>query len=235
MEKIRLDKFLSNQLNISRSEIRKKIKKGYVLLNGKTVTDFGAPVVPGIDEVLFENKKVEYKKYIYILMNKPAGVLSASRDKSAKTVIDLVPETLKRKNLFTVGRLDKDTTGLLIITDDGAFAHNCISPGKNVKKVYIAEFEGELSPDASFEFEKGIILSDGYICKPAKLEILGNQTAKVTVTEGKYHQVKRMMKAVGADVTALHRESVGKLKLPQDLLPGECEELLDGRENLACL
>lgn len=235
MEKIRLDKFLSNQLNISRSEIRKQIKRGSASLNGKVVTDFGAAVFPQTDEVLFENEKVNYKKFIYILMNKPAGVLSASRDKSAKTVIDLIPENLKRKNLFTVGRLDKDTTGLLIITDDGAFAHNCITPGKNVKKVYLASLDGALDLSAAKEFENGIVLSDGYKCRPAMLQILKDNKARVTVTEGKYHQVKRMFKAVGINVTSLHRESVGKLELPLNLAPGECEELLDGREKLACL
>lgn len=235
MEKIRLDKFLSNQLNISRSEIRKQIKRGSASLNGKVVTDFGAAVCVQTDEVFFENKKVDYKKFIYILMNKPAGVLSASRDKSSKTVIDLIPENLKRKNLFTVGRLDKDTTGLLIITDDGAFAHNCITPGKNVKKVYLASLDCALELSAAKEFEDGIVLSDGYKCRPAVLEILEDNKARVTVTEGKYHQVKRMFKAVGVNVTALHRESVGKLSLPSDLAPGECEELLEGREKLACL
>ena len=235
MEKIRLDKFLSNQLNISRSEIRKQIKRGNASLNGKVVTDFGAAVSVQTDEVLFENKKVDYKKFIYILMNKPAGVLSASRDKSSKTVIDLIPENLKRKNLFTVGRLDKDTTGLLIITDDGAFAHNCITPEKNVKKVYLASLDGALDLSSAKEFENGIVLSDGYKCRPASLEILEGNKARVTVTEGKYHQVKRMFKAVGVNVTALHRESVGKLSLPSDLAPGKCEELFDGREKLAYL
>lgn len=131
MNKQRLDKFISNQLNISRSTVRTSIKNGKVSVNEKTVTNSATVVDAENDRVVYENRAVEYKEYIYILMNKPKGVLSASNDKSRKTVIDLVPDGMKRNGLFPVGRLDKDTTGLLLITDDGVFAHNCISPKKS--------------------------------------------------------------------------------------------------------
>lgn len=225
MKKQRLDKFISNQLNISRSTVRTSIKNGKVSVNEKTVTNSAVVVDAENDRVVYENRAVEYKEYIYILMNKPKGVLSASNDKSRKTVIDLVPDGMKRNGLFPVGRLDKDTTGLLLITDDGVFAHNCISPKKAIPKSYIAELDGEITEDAVKRFLDGVTLADGTQCKSAKLQRIGDKTARIIITEGKYHQIKRMFGTENLGVNNLHRESIGELKLPDGLKEGECLEL----------
>lgn len=233
MERLRLDRFLSNQLNISRSVIKNQIRKGSAEVNGRKLCDPSVIIDAESDRVLYEGKEVRYKKYIYIMMNKPAGILSATEDKSEKTVIDIIPEDLKRKNLFPVGRLDKDTTGLLIITDDGEFSHKCISPDKNVKKVYTALLDGEVTDSMIEKFKNGPVLADKTKCKPALLENLGNKTARITITEGKYHQIKRMFGTVGLGVEKLHRNSIGELELPENLGFGECIELENGMEKFA--
>ena len=158
-------------------------------------------------------------------MNKPEGILSASNDKNRKTVVDLVPDSLKRAGLFPVGRLDKDTTGLLIITDDGEFAHNVIAPKKNVVKTYRVTLDGEVTEDMVELFKKGITLADGTVCRSAELIPLGNNSAEIKISEGKYHQIKRMFGVVDLGVEALERIAMGNLKLPQNLPRGECREL----------
>ena len=158
-------------------------------------------------------------------MNKPAGILSASNDKRAKTVVDIVPEHLKREGLFPVGRLDKDTTGFLIVTNDGDFGHKIISPKSNIEKVYLAELDGDVTDEMIAAFEKGVVLADGTQCMSAKLEKAGDCTALITIREGKYHQVKRMFGTVGLGVNKLHRKSIGGLSLPEGLEPGCCMEL----------
>lgn len=225
MEKQRLDKFLSNQCAVSRTQIKEKIRKGLVSVNGKTQTDSAYQVNTDIDTVMLDGKPVKYKKFIYIMMNKPQGVLSASSDKRQKTVLDLIPENMYRAGLFPVGRLDKNTTGLLLITDDGEFAHNCISPKKEIEKCYIAELDAELPPDIAEKFAGGIVLADGTVCKPAVLNPLGKTTAEIKITEGKYHQIKRMFGILGLGVNRLHRKSIGALSLPESLEKGECTEL----------
>ena len=182
-------------------------------------------IEPDKCSIVYGDEELEYKKYIYIIMNKPTGVLSASEDKNRKTVVDLVPENLKRNGLFPVGRLDKDTTGLLIITDDGEFAHNVISPKKMVNKTYIAELDGEVTEEMCDVFAKGVILADSTQCRPAVLKNLGNCKAEITIYEGKYHQIKRMFGTVGLGVNGLHRKSLGGLNLPDDLAEGECRAL----------
>ena len=223
MEKQRLDRYISNQLILPRSQVRTGIRRGRATVNGDTVKDPSALIETGAD-IVYDSVKIEYKKYVYIIMNKPAGVLCATQDKSQKTVIDLVPPSLKRPELAPVGRLDKDTTGLLLITDDGTFAHNCISPKKNVKKCYIADIDAELDESAIAQFKEGITLADGTLCKSADLEIIGQKRVRITITEGKYHQIKRMLGVVGAGVVSLHRESIGALVLPEGLREGECRE-----------
>ena len=225
MEKQRLDKFLSNQTGLSRSESRNVIRLTGLYVNGKSVFDPSFIIDAATAEVIFKGKKLEFKKYVYILMNKPKGVLSATNDKSQKTVLDLLPDNLKNRKLAPVGRLDKDTTGLLLITDDGEFAHNCISPSKNVKKVYEAELDGTLTEQMVENFKEGITLADGAVCKPAKLEIMDNNVAKLTITEGKYHQIKRMFGTQGLGVNELKRLSVGELKIPTGLHEGEYTEI----------
>lgn len=225
MEKQRLDKFVSTQLNMTRSVTRASIRSGRVLLNGTVCTDAGLAVNPQSDIVCYDGKSIEYKKYIYILMNKPKGVLSASNDKKRETVVDLVPLHLKRNGLFPVGRLDRDTTGLLIITDDGAFAHDIISPKKLIPKSYIATLDGDVTEDMIIRFKNGVTLADGTKCKPAILESLGDKKARLVLFEGKYHEVKRMFGTVDLGVNELHRESIGELKLPDNIQAGECVEM----------
>ena len=223
----RIDKFLSNQLNISRNSVRTGIKRGLCAINGEVVRDCSYCVNAEEDDVCYDGVKVDYKQFIYIMLNKPAGVITASTDKSQKTVLDLIPDSLRRRSLAPVGRLDKDTTGLLILTDDGQFAHRCISPKSEVPKVYIAVLDGDINSDIIELFKTGVVLADGYRCKPAVLSHLKDRQVKVTVTEGKYHQIKRMFGAVGLGVESLHRESIGGLKLPENLAPGECEEIVE--------
>ncbi len=224
VKKQRLDKFISNQLIISRSIVRTGIQKGKATVNGEVVRDFGTQINTDSDVITYEGTAVGYKEYVYILMNKPKGVLSASNDKSRQTVIDLVPEHLKRQDIAPVGRLDKDTTGLLLITDDGIFAHNCISPKKDISKSYIVTLDGDVTDDMIKEFKAGVVLADGTVCKSAILERIDKNIARVTITEGKYHQIKRMFGTVNLGVNELHRESIGGLYLPPHLKMGECVE-----------
>ena len=225
MEKQRLDKFLSNQTGLSRSEARDVIRTTGLYVNGKSVFDPSFIIDADTADIVFKDKKLTFKKYIYILMNKPKGVLSATSDKSQKTVLDLLSENFRNRKLAPVGRLDKDTTGLLLITDDGEFSHNCISPSKNVKKVYEAELDGNLTPQMIDIFKEGVTLADGTVCKPAKLQIIDKNTAQITIAEGKYHQIKRMFGTVDLGVNSLKRLSIGELKLPENLAEGEYVEI----------
>lgn len=226
MEKIRLDKFIASQINVSRKDAIYLIKKGLISINGSVIRDRATIFDADIDEVQYNGQAVKYKKYIYIMMNKPSGVLSASNDNRQKTVIDLVPDNLRRPGIFPVGRLDKDTTGLLILTDDGDFAHKVISPKSNISKCYLADLDGDITSEMIERFKQGITLADGYECRPALLERVGENKAKITITEGKYHQIKRMFGVVNLGVNSLHRESIGALKLPKSLNFGECVEIL---------
>lgn len=225
MKKQRLDKFIANQLNISRRDARTAIHRGNATVNGEVVKDEAYLLDAETDRVGCCGNSIGYKEFVYIVMNKPAGVLSASNDKSRETVIDLVPEGMKRQGLFPVGRLDKDTTGLLIITDDGVFAHNCISPKKMIPKSYIAELDGEINDGIIKCFKDGVTLSDGTVCKSAELERISGNTVRIIITEGKYHQIKRMFGTQNLGVNKLHRESIGGLYLPDNLKTGECIEI----------
>ena len=225
MKKQRLDKFISNQLILSRSVVRTSIQRGKATVNGVVIRDAGMLIDADVDTIAYEGNAVGYKEYVYILMNKPKGVLSAATDKSRETVVDLVPEHLRRQGIAPVGRLDKDTTGLLLITDDGVFAHNCISPKKEITKSYVVTLDGDVNDDMIFKFKNGVTLVDGTICRPAVLERLCSNKARVIITEGKYHQVKRMFGVVGLGVEELHREAIGGLVIPETLNSGECIEL----------
>ncbi len=232
MEKQRLDRFISNQTGKTRSEARTLIFKGLVSVDGEIIKAPSYSFDVTKSEVRLDNQIIYYKKYVYLLMNKPKGVLCATEDKRQKTVIDLIPDTLKRKGLFPVGRLDKDTTGLLLITDDGEFAHKIITPNKNINKTYIAELDGELNESMAETFLSGVVLADGTKTKSAKLEIIDKKTARLTISEGKYHQIKRMFGVVGLGVNNLHRESIGELYLPKTLDFGECVTLNDNEISL---
>ena len=224
MKQERFDKIISTQFNISRKDARIAIRRGKATLDGKVLRDFGALVNVEAD-ITFNGQALNYKQYIYILMNKPKGVLSASEDKNRKTVVDLVPEHLRRQGLFPVGRLDKETTGFLIITDDGEFAHKAISPNYEVYKKYLVTLDGALTEDMVKTFAEGVVLADGTLCRKAELQILSQNVARVKICEGKYHQIKRMFGVVGLGVNELKREAVGGLSLPENLAEGECIEL----------
>ena len=227
MGKERFDKIIANQFNVSRKEARLAIRKGKASVDGEILND--PSLLVDVDStIVFDGQALDYKKYIYILMNKPKGVLSASSDKNRKTVVDLVPSQWRRNGLFPVGRLDKDTTGFLIITDDGDFAHRAMAPNKNVFKTYEAVLDGGITQEMIDLFAKGVILSDGTKCKSAHLKILGENSAEIKISEGKYHQIKRMFGVVGLGVNELKRTAVGKLKLPDNLRGGECILLNDG-------
>ena len=225
MPNIRLDKFIATQLNISRKEARLAIRKGRVSVNGEVVKNHEFSAEPEKDALLFDGQAVCYKKHIYIVMNKPAGVLSASSDKSRETVVDLVPENLSRKGLFPVGRLDKDTTGLLIITDDGDFAHRVLSPQKNIFKTYKALLDGDITEETLDIFSREITLADGTVCRRAYLKKLDTRTAEIKICEGRYHQIKRMLGVAGLGVNSLERRAIGGYALPDFLKVSECIEV----------
>ena len=224
MEDIRIDKYLSVALGISRSEAKILLKSGKISTDGKIISK-PETKVSETAEVKCEGEILKYKKYIYLLMNKPEGILSAATDKRVKTVVDIVPDHLKRAGLFPVGRLDKNTTGLLIITDDGDFGHKVTSPKSLIEKKYLVELDGKIEEEYITVFEKGVTLADGEECMPAGLEILTDNTGIVTIREGKYHQIKRMFGIVGLGVNKLKRLSIGKLTLPEDLKEGSVKEL----------
>lgn len=225
MSSERLDKIISSQLNISRKEARAGIRGGAALVNGAAVKIADYRLDPERDSVVYNGSEVIYKKYIYIVMNKPKGVISASEDNSRKTVIDLLPDRLKRRGLFPVGRLDRDTTGLLIITDDGDFAHRVLSPAKQIYKTYIAELDGAVTGETLDFFSREITLRDGTVCRRAYLKRLGERRAEIRICEGKYHQIKRMFGEAGLGVTELERRAVGGYELPGFLARGECIEI----------
>ncbi len=222
----RIDKIISSQGKYSRKEVKKLISSHKVLLNGEIVKSSDVKVNVGNDEIVIEGIKLNVKRKIYLVLNKPQGYVSATTDKRDKTVLELVPEEFNKRNLFPAGRLDKNTTGLMIITDDGELAHNILSPKKHVKKSYKVTLDINATEDMIERFSNGIELSDG-ICKPAEMKIIGSNVAIVTLREGRYHQIKRMFGCCGAKVIELHRISIGNLSLPNDLKEGECRELTD--------
>ncbi len=224
----RLDKIVANQFCVGRTESKRLIRIGKVTVNGQTVKEFSKHFDPKVCDIVVDSKQMEYKEFVYIMLNKPKGVLSASSDKNRTTVIDLVPTELRRKGLAPVGRLDKDTTGLLILTDDGEFAHNVISPKKEIIKKYIVEVDGVINKESEEKFKSGIVLADGKKCLPAKLTIINNNNpyiCEISIVEGKYHQIKRMLGTVGLGVNELKRVSIGSLCLDESLDTGKCRLL----------
>ena len=224
----RLDKILASQGTLSRRDVKEIMKKGRVSVNGTVVKDSSIKVDIYKDEVCLDGEKIALKKHIYIMMNKPQGVVSASEGEKEETVVDLVPNEFYRKGLFPAGRLDKDTTGFVLITDDGDFAHKILSPKNHIFKTYLARLDHELSEFDIRMLENGITLGDGTILKEAKVEIVEQSDTplvKIMICEGKYHQVKRMFAAAGNRVVALHRSKMGELELDSALNPGECREI----------
>ena len=219
----RLDKIISSQTNYSRKDVKDLVKKKSVLVNGEVVLKSDIKIDSSIDKIVILGKELVFKKYIYLMLNKPKGYVSASFDKNDKTVLELVPDKYKHRNLFPAGRLDKDTTGLMIITDDGEFAHNILSPKKHISKTYNVTIDIPMNKDMVIGFKNGVNLSDGE-CKSASLEITGKHTGIVILTEGRYHQIKRMFGCFGAKVTELERIKMGNFSLPNDLALGEVRE-----------
>ena len=227
MSKLRLDKYLADMGVGTRQEVKALVRKGRVAVDGITAKAPELKVDPDEAQVTVDGNSISYVKMEYWMLHKPAGVVSATEDRRDRTVLDLLSGAA-RKDLFPVGRLDKDTEGLLLVTDDGALSHALMSPNRHVEKEYEAVVDGALAADAVSRFEQGMTLRDGTECKSAKLEILETEPelrVRVTLKEGKYHQVKRMIAAVGGTVTALKRLRLGGLWLDKILAPGEFREL----------
>ncbi|MBD3919522.1 rRNA pseudouridine synthase [Paenibacillus sp. PR3] len=235
--RLRLDKLLSNMGYGTRSEIKRAVKQGVVTVDGKVVKDSGIQIKPDEQQVAYAGETVVYRDVIYLMMHKPPGVVSATEDTRDETVIDLLETDDQVLAPFPVGRLDKDTEGLLLLTNDGQLAHDLLSPKKHVPKTYIAKIHGSqpVSLHDKKQFEQGVELDDGYVTLPAQLvvdsaELLGELYEcwiTITIHEGKYHQIKRMFQAVGKQVVYLKRVSMGPLKLDESLPIGSYRELTE--------
>ena len=213
----------------TRNEVKKAISKGLVRVNNVIVKKPETKLDTDSDHVLFDGVLVGYAQHEYYMLNKPAGVISATEDKREKTVIDLIIER-KRKDLFPVGRLDRDTEGLLLISNDGELAHRLLSPSKHVDKVYYAKIDGEVTIEDVEAFQQGVDIGEEKLTRPAKLRVLKSGTQseiELTICEGKFHQVKRMFQAVGKEVVYLKRLQMGTLILDESLKPGEYRELTE--------
>ncbi len=218
----RMDKLLASTGRWSRKEVKELIRQGRVMADGRPVGRPEERYEPGGVYITVDGEAVDASLFVYVMLHKPAGLLSATEDSRQPTVLDLLPPELKRRGLFPVGRLDKDTTGLLLLTDDGELAHRLLSPKKHVDKVYVVRVEGRIDQEDVRVLGEGMTLGDGLRCLPAGLEPLGDGgMCLVTLREGKYHQVKRMLAARGKPVLALHRLSMGSLTLDEGLKPGQ--------------
>ncbi len=228
MSKERLDKLVAAQGTASRSDVKKLIYKGQVTVNDVVVKSPNVKIDTEKDIVALNGDKIKIVKYVYLMMNKPCGVVSATEDNVDKTVIDIIPAEYKRKGLFPVGRLDKDTEGLLIITNDGDFAHKVMSPNKKVYKTYIAQLDSPVDEKDIQAFLNGIEFKDGTKCRPAVLSVVDNNdtpTAQVKVCEGMFHQVKKMFAVRSKKVVKLKRTAIGSLELDSTLNKGEVKTL----------
>lgn len=231
----RLDKVLSNYGFGSRKELKAAFKAGQVLVNGVVAKDPGMHVDPEESEIIINGVKLNYRKYVYLMLNKPQGVISATEDKLHKTVLDLVPEEYAHFELFPAGRLDIDTEGLVLLTNDGELAHDILAPKKHVPKKYFARISGIVTEEDVKVFNEGVVLEDGYKSLPAKLDIVSTgetSEIEITIVEGKFHQIKRMFEAVSKKVVFLKRLQMGGLRLDESLKPGELRELRDGELEL---
>ncbi|WP_411345963.1 pseudouridine synthase [Paenibacillus sp. WLX1005] len=241
VKKQRLDKILGNLGYGTRSELKRAAKQGRISVNDKMIKDSGLQVNPYDDQIQFDGEIVHYREYIYVMMNKPQGVISATEDRRDRTVVDLLDDQYRVFEPFPVGRLDKDTEGLLLLTNDGQLAHELLSPRKHVPKTYIADVLGDVDEQDIVQFKQGVTLDDGYVTMPAELNISGQTTSAegivsqiaLTIAEGKFHQVKRMFESVGKQVIYLKRVSMGLLELDPALSLGQYRELT--AEELALL
>lgn len=222
----RIDKVIASQTSYSRKDVKDLIRKKKIVVNDEVILKSDIKIDCNVDVILIDGKKLNVRRYVYLMLNKPKGYISATTDRSMETVLDLVPQEYLCRDLFPAGRLDKDTTGLMLITDDGDFAHEILSPKKHIKKMYNVMIDIPINDEMVIAFKNGINLKDCK-CKPAILEITGEYTGRVTLTEGRYHQIKRMFGCFGASVLELERIGMGNFLLPDDLLVGECREFTD--------
>lgn len=227
----RIDKIIASTGMMSRSDAKKAAKKGLVKLNGIIIKDCSTKASEN-DDLTVNGRSVRYKKYVYIMLNKPKGYVCSTDDPSSPIVNLLLNEELQRLNLFSIGRLDKNTTGLVILTNDGEIAHRIISPSGHINKVYRVQTKFPIDRALSKNFLDGITLDDGYKCKSAVLDITDETKCTVTISEGKYHQIKRMFEAVGNKVVELNRVSIGKIVLDNRLNQGEYRVLTPDEERL---
>ena len=227
MSKERLDKIISSAAKLSRNDARDVIRAKKVTVDGAVVHDPAFKADPEMSVILLDGAAVTYKKYVYYMLNKPAGVLSASSDKTRRTVVDIIADDTLRRGLFPVGRLDRDTTGLLIVTDDGDYGHRVISPKSYIEKEYIAWLDKPVSDSDIAALKDGAVLADGTQCRPAAVlpQSADRMTVSVTITEGKYHEIKRMLGTVGIGVVSLKRVRIGKLLLDTELDTGKYREM----------
>jgi len=233
---LRIDKILSHLGLATRSEAKKLARSGFIKVNGETCKDSGMKINVGKDILEVRGERILYRPYIYLMMNKPAGVISATEDLRERTVLDLIADKYRAFEPFPVGRLDKDTEGLLLLTNDGQLAHRLLSPRRHVPKLYYAEVAGLVGEEDIESFRQGVELEDGYVTMPADLTILDRITdssegprskIQLRIYEGKFHQVKRMFIAVGKSVTYLKRIAMGNLILDSDLPLGAYRELTE--------
>lgn len=224
LEKQRLDRLIANQGEYSRKDVHKLINAGNISVDGIIIKNSGCLIAVDAD-IKINGRAYNIKKNVYIMLNKPKGIISASNDKNAATVIDLLPDEIRKRGVFPAGRLDIDTTGFMLITDDGDFAHRILSPKNHVKKTYIASLENLVSDEAVNRIEAGITLADGTECLPAEVTVLSNSfeniKVEIIINEGKYHQIKRMFAATGNSVNSLMRVKIGNLPLDNRLKGGE--------------
>lgn len=222
----RIDKIVASQGIYSRSEVKSLISKKRIAVDGEIVKSSSVKADPNKAEITINGQKLVFKKHVYLMLNKPKGYVSATEDRDHKTVLELIPEEYKGRDMFPAGRLDRDTTGLMIITDDGVMAHNILSPKKHVQKIYHVKLDIPVTSEMADGFASGVQLNDG-VCKDAFLEKTGQYTCLVTLKEGRYHQIKRMFGCFGAKVVELHRIAMGNLMLPEDLKEGCSRELTE--------
>ena len=225
---MRLDKYLAETAQCTRSEAKTLLQKGKVTVNG-TLCKKGDTQLKETDVVAVEGKPLAYQKFVYIMLNKPEGVVSASTDKRDTTVVDLLGDAYPRRELFPAGRLDKTSTGFVLLTDDGGFAHDILAPKRHVSKTYTVTLDTPLTAEMKAGFAEGVTLADGTALSPAEVEALtpDGLTVRVLLKQGVYHQIKRMFGVYGAGVNALHRDAIGGLALDDTLAPGQWRELSD--------
>ena len=228
----RIDKIIASQGQYSRKEVKALIAKRRIAVDGRVVSSSSEKADPLTMLLTVDGKPLEFKRNLDLVLNKPKGYVSATEDREHPTVLELVPQEYRGRDLFPAGRLDRDTTGLMIITDDGVLAHNILAPKKHVPKRYHVELDIPVTEEMRLGFSEGVMLNDG-VCKAADLIKTGEKTAEVTLREGRYHQIKRMFGCFGAEVVELKRLGMGNLTLPADLAEGECRELT--AEELALL